>query len=101
MVPTSNPRRLKDLSTTTHDAEIMLVVLVADEFFIEITSPIKNVFSPTAVDDSINESFVIRIVRARPSHSERRMKDSANGPLFVSLSCCPHRATHIIGTSFA
>ena len=100
MVPTADARRLVNLTATAHDAKVVFIILVADQFFIKMAGAIKNSLVPTAVNHGINVSLKFWIVRPGASDGKWGMKDRLNRSLFVGMSLGAHGAADIIGTRF-
>src|ERR1043165_3398748 len=100
MVRTANSRRLIDSSPGTHDAQVVLVILVANQLLIKIADPIENIAVPAAVDHSVNIAFIVRTMGARAADRKGRMEDSPNGPLHILQGGSPHRTTDIVCSGF-
>ena len=79
----------------------MLVILVADQFFIEIADALKNALLPATVNHRVHMAFITRLVRACAAHREGRMKHGANRPFHKCLGRGLHWPADIVGFGFA
>src|SRR5438093_3690343 len=101
MVPTANAGGLIDFTSRTGEAEIVLVILVADQFFVEIADAPKNALLPATVNHSVHITFIAGLVRACPSHREGGMEDGANCPFHKCLGGGLHWPADIVSAGFA
>src|SRR6266480_4159834 len=101
MVPTANARGLIDFTAGAREAKIVLVILVADQFFVEITDALKNALLPATVNHGVHVAFITGLVRARAAHCESRMKHGANRPFHKCLSRGLHGSANIVGSGLA
>src|SRR5882672_786353 len=101
MVPTANARGLIDFTSCSGEAEIVLVILVADQLFVEIANALKNAFLPATINHSIHKAFKADLVRACAAHCEGRVKHSANRPFHKCLRGGLHWPTDIVRSGFA
>src|SRR2546422_10307674 len=83
-VPTLDTRRLPDCPASPRQPQVEFIVLVAHQFLVEQSDPVKDLTRPAAEIDRINRSFIARIMSARtPGRErglERRRNRSAHGP---------------------
>src|SRR5215469_6310602 len=100
MIPTTNPWRLIDFAAATHEPKVVLIILVADQFLVEITDALKNAFVPAAVNYGIHIAFILRVMRTRSANCERRMKCRLNRPFLIGRRGSAHRPAYIVSSSF-
>src|SRR5579862_4113229 len=72
LIPRNNARRLPDLAAGAGEAQIQLVILIADERFIEQTEPLERGLAPTAQVDRIDVTFIGSVVNPGATDGERR-----------------------------
>src|SRR5438445_7485674 len=101
MVPTANARGLKDFSSGPDQTEIVLVILVADQSFVEIADALKHALLPATVDRSVHKAFIADLVRACAAHCEGRMTHGANRPFHKCLGGGLHWPADIVRSGFA
>src|SRR5438270_14071957 len=97
MVPTANARGLIDFTSGAGEAQIVLVILVADQFFVEIADALKNALLPATINHGVHIAFIAGLVRACAAHRESRMKHGANRPFHKGLSRGLHWPADIVG----
>src|SRR5215203_5237761 len=100
LVPTPNTRRLPDFSSRAGEPEVEFVVLIADEFFVKKTNPIKNLARPAAEIHCVNNAFVARIMSSCSSNRERGVKSRGNCLPNKSLSISDPWTTDIVSIGF-
>src|SRR2546423_2336319 len=101
MVPTANARGLIDFTSGAGETKIVLVILVADQFFIEIADALKNALLPATVNHRVHKAFITDLVRARAAHREGRMKHGANRPFHKRFGGGLHWPADIVRSGFA
>src|SRR5690348_5383229 len=72
-VPAPDCRALPDPAATAHDAQVVLVILVAHQFLVKITETLKPPLSPATVGYRVHISFVIHHMKSRSPDRKRRM----------------------------
>ena len=101
MVPTANTLGLINFPPRAGEAQVVFVILVADQFFVEITDALKNALLPATVNHGVHIAFITGLVRARAAHCESRMKHGANRPFHKCLGRGLHGSANIVGFGFA
>src|SRR2546430_744720 len=96
MVPTPNPRGLIHFSATAHDSQVVLIILIANQFFIKIADSIKKTFFPTTVNDGIHIALVIGLMRTRPANGKCGMEHRSDRSLLVGGCSSAHRSPYVI-----
>src|SRR5712664_1216356 len=73
VVPTADARGLIDFTSRTGEPKIVLVILVADQFFVEIADARKKALFPAAINHRVYAAFIAGLVRTRSAHRKGRM----------------------------
>src|SRR5439155_9960738 len=100
VVPTPDSRRLINFASASGEPEIEFIVLVADEFLIEITNPLEGMLLPATVDNGIDIALIVNPVRACPADGDTRMKLGANCFFHECRRCGLHWPADIVGAGF-
>src|SRR2546423_10960230 len=74
VIPTANARGLVDLLFGAREAKIVFIILVANQFFIEIANALKNALLPASINHGVHVPFIAGSMGARPADGKRRVK---------------------------
>src|SRR5438309_11882080 len=70
-IRTPDFRALPDLAAATDDAQVMLIILVTDQFLVKVPEPLECFFAPAAQIDSIHRSQTRQLMAGRAAGRER------------------------------
>src|SRR4051812_29398440 len=73
-IPTPEPGRLPEHSPRPDQAEVELVVLVANEFLVEEADPGKNALAPATEVNRVRGPFVTGVMAGRAPGGEGRLE---------------------------
>src|SRR5262245_46631232 len=96
MIPASDARRLEYLSAGPGNPQVVFVVLIADELFVESADSLKNFAWPAAIRDRIHEPFISDVVKSRSTDRIGGVIGSRNGLLHIASCLCPGWAADIV-----
>src|SRR5690606_36843148 len=93
--------RLPDAATLQLDAQIVFVVLIAHQLFVETAIALEGLARPGPQIDGVHRPVVIEAARQRPPTDPARLECCGNGALHRGLraiaSLNSPRAAHIVG----
>src|SRR5947207_2600521 len=95
-IPASKLRALVDPASTPADSQVVLVILVPHQLLIKISKTLESYLAPAAKIDCIHRTFVVCVVSAGASDSERRLKCGSDGAANVTVPCSQPRSSHVV-----
>src|SRR5262249_6638300 len=99
-VPTADLRALPNSAASSIDSQVMLVILIPSELFIEKAKAPECVSLPATEIDAVRRPFIVGGMTARSAHGERRLKGRRNGSGNQPCALGNPWSTHIVCLRF-